>query len=316
MRPASRLERKSFSAVGASAPSTRPLITQSGVIYGTAFLNNNQNGTTVFKLKGRHATTLDFFSEDGPMYGGQRAGLAQDAAGNLYGATCEAGANGMGNVFKITAHGKLSTLHDFAGPALNNSGGLSDGRCARGDLALDAKGNLIGTTQWGGKYGYGTVFSIAPDGNYRILHDFARDTDGGEPWSGVTFDEHGAMYGTTNLFGPGGEEGTLYKLSPNGAFQVLHSFDNATEGNMPFGTLARDAKGNLYGVTATGTMDRYGALFRMRANGKFEVLHTFQGNEQFPTCAPAVDPNGNVFFASQRGGKFYFDFGTIYELGE
>ena len=87
-----------------------------------------------------------------------------DAAGNLYGTTYGEGAYGAGRVFKLTHtnNGWIYTgLHDFTGG--------SDGANPVGGAALDANGNVYGTTYYGGmlggncsSVGCGVVFEITP----------------------------------------------------------------------------------------------------------------------------------------------------------
>src|SRR4029077_8164997 len=51
---------------------------------------------------------------------------------------------------------------------------------------LDANGNLYGTTNFGGTYGFGTVFELTPSGTEKILHNFdVNGTDGAYPEAGV-----------------------------------------------------------------------------------------------------------------------------------
>src|SRR4051794_18784606 len=75
------------------------------------------------------------------------AGLARDAAGNLYGTT-EQGGKGFGTVFRLAppAPGKtkwtIKILHKFAGG--------SDGAFGDPGLVIDAQGNVYGTTETGG----------------------------------------------------------------------------------------------------------------------------------------------------------------------
>ena len=59
-------------------------------------------------------------------------------------------------VFKLTNSGgswTLTDLHDFTNG--------SDGGIPSGGVAIDASGNLYGTTQGGGTYGDGVVWEIS-----------------------------------------------------------------------------------------------------------------------------------------------------------
>ncbi len=83
--------------------------------------------------------------------------------GNLYGTTSEDGAYGYGNVFKLSPSNggwTYTSLYDFTGG--------NDGKYPYSNVALDAKGNLYGTTNSGGTGsgcaagGCGVVWEITP----------------------------------------------------------------------------------------------------------------------------------------------------------
>jgi hypothetical protein len=78
------------------------------------------------------------------------SGVVRDASGNLFGTTCGDNVVTFGSVFKLTPTqgGWTETdLYDFTGG--------SNGSCPAGGVALDATGNLYGTTLWGGGPGCG-----------------------------------------------------------------------------------------------------------------------------------------------------------------
>jgi uncharacterized repeat protein (TIGR03803 family) len=110
----------------------------------------------VFELDRKaNLTVLHTFTgrEDG---GSPNTGLAQDAAGNLFGTTTEGGTSGKGVVFKLDTTSKLTVLHAFTG---GSDGGNPD------SVVLDGAGNLYGTAATGGRcrdQGCGVVFKIAP----------------------------------------------------------------------------------------------------------------------------------------------------------
>ncbi len=107
------------------------------------------------------------------------AGVILDADGNLYGTTSACGAQSAGTVFELSSDGSGG----WTRKVLHNFGNAMDGSEPYAGLTLDSAGNLYGTTQAGGLYGYGTVFELSPNGSggwtKKILHNFNFDgTDG------------------------------------------------------------------------------------------------------------------------------------------
>jgi uncharacterized repeat protein (TIGR03803 family) len=130
-------------------------------LYGTTYGAGLTNQGTVFKIDTAGNETL-LYSFTGGGDGGQpEAGLIMDTAGNLYGTTSTGGAYGYGTVFKLDTAGNETVLHSFA-----NSGG--DGATPVAGLVMDPAGNLYGTTEDGGAYGYGTVFKLVITSQTRI----------------------------------------------------------------------------------------------------------------------------------------------------
>ena len=144
-------------------------IDKTGNLYGTTLAGGASGYGNVFTLApGKNGgwtftTILSFDQADGESPDGV---LIFDSAGNLYGATSGGGAYnsdctypGCGTVFKLTPGSggtwTETVLHSF------NSNGV-DGYNPEAGLIMDAAGNLYGTTNAGGAYGYGTVFEVTP----------------------------------------------------------------------------------------------------------------------------------------------------------
>jgi uncharacterized repeat protein (TIGR03803 family) len=91
---------------------------------------------------------------DGAMPNGT---LVADAKGNFYGTTNSGGSSSnFGTVFKLSPGGRFQVLHAFAAHDRTMRGGVNP----LAGLAIDALGNLYGTTSLSGPQGYGTVFEI------------------------------------------------------------------------------------------------------------------------------------------------------------
>lgn len=276
--------------------------------YGTTAnggVNDNcTNGCgTVFKITSSGTlTTLHSF--DGTDGSGPYSGLIQGTDGNFYGTTYYGGpsnncTDGCGTVFKITAQGVLTTLHNFDD---------TDGSGPQAGLVQGIDGKFYGTTFNGGAHSIGTVFKISAKGGLTTLYSFD-DTDGSAPFSGLIQGRDGNFYGTTENGGLYGD-GTVFKITAKGALTTLHSFDNSDGSNAA--GLVQGTDGNFYGTTQGGGLD-WGTVFQMTANGVVTTLHRFDDSDGAdPQSAPVQDTNGrfygSTFFAGAGG------YGTVFSL--
>jgi hypothetical protein len=125
-----------------------------GALNCTGGQHNPVGCGTVFKLNASHVESV--FSLQVGDY--PNVGLVQDAAGNLYGSAEWSGptAGTPAVLFKMTPSGAETVLFEFSSGGLQRSYPL-------GSLAVDASGNIYGTTQYGGG-GTGTAFKLNPTG--------------------------------------------------------------------------------------------------------------------------------------------------------
>jgi uncharacterized repeat protein (TIGR03803 family) len=273
-----------------------------GNIYGTTISGGPSNAGTVFKItKSGHESVLYAFT-GGADGGSPNTDVVRDTKGNLYGVTKAGGdlncaAGGCGTVFKIDTSGNETVLHTFTG------GG--DGETPLGGLVIDSSGNLDGTTP-GGPAATGTVFQVDPSGNKTILYYFGAFGDGSLPANDLSFGPGGILYGTTE-FGDNGDNGTVYRLDIHNIETILHVFAGPpSDGSSPSGPVARDAAGNLYGVTNLGgtSFDR-GVVYKLDSSGTETILHNFLlgadgGN---PSGRLYIDNQGSVFGTAFEGGS-------------
>ncbi len=137
------------------------LLLANGNLYGTTFEGGLYTGPgIVYELSLKGAETV--LSNFGPDNGiGTYAGVIRDPAGNLYGTDAFGGAAGSGTndgtVYELTGIGNVSVLYSFCS-ALN----CTDGAHPYSGLVRDGGGNLYGTTELGGAYGFGTVWKLTP----------------------------------------------------------------------------------------------------------------------------------------------------------
>jgi uncharacterized repeat protein (TIGR03803 family) len=299
---------------GGAGPTTGVIADSAGNLYGVTSRGGTGAGGIAFKVTPAGEESLLYDFSAAPSYPNDPDGqLILDQQGNLYGTTREGGTNslhfprGDGTAFKLSPDGTETTLYNFG--AYNSDGDEPTGA----GLVMDARGNFFGTTSWGGVYAYGTIFRLSPDGVETILHNFAYDlSDGGQPEASLIVDSHGNLYGTTVSGGAHGW-GTVFELSAEGSYSILHSFDEATgDGVIPLNSLTVDSQGNLYGATYWGgaySLYSGGTVFKLSpgSNGSWTeaILYNFgqeHGSCQNPESTVLFDAKGNLYGTTGYGG--------------
>jgi uncharacterized repeat protein (TIGR03803 family) len=168
---------------------------------------------------------------------------------------------------------------------------------------MDRAGNLFGMTTDGGTDGCftkfcGTAFEVKPPSRpgqkwtETDLYRFSTGAGGNNPASGLTLDEDGNLYGTTETYGPA-YNGTVFRLTrPTKSHgwwteTVLSGFDRG--GSWPSGNVVFDKVGNLYGTTFYGGAQNFGIVFMLapKSSGHWTetVLYQFGSN----ACSPKTN---------------------------
>jgi uncharacterized repeat protein (TIGR03803 family) len=217
----------------------------------------------------------------------------------------------LGLVFTQSSYAQtFSVLYSFTGGA--------DGANPWATLIQDGRGNLYGTTAFGGASGNGVVFKLDAASKETVLYTFTGGTDGGVPFAGLVWDQAGNLYGTTQL---GGDVtcscGTVFRLDPTtGMETVLYRFTGyPADGAYPSAAVVRDKAGNLYGTTNGGGAYGDGIVFKLNANGE-KVLHTFTGGADGASSVGdlILDGVGNLYATTFFGGGG--GFGTAFKLNK
>ncbi|HET6275364.1 MAG TPA: choice-of-anchor tandem repeat GloVer-containing protein [Candidatus Cybelea sp.] len=211
-----------------------------GTFYGTTRSGGAGSGGTVFSVTPSGSVSLVY-----AFRGGADGDLPEASPvslnGTLYGTTYYGGTANFGTVYSLTPSGSEEVLYSF-------QGGNSDGANPTTGL-IAVNGTLYGTTEYGGRYSGGTVFSITPSGSETILHSFNCVVDGCSP-AAALLAFNGKMYGTTTS-GGNSNDGTVFSVTPSGTERVLHAFTGGSDGATPRGGLI-NVRRTLYGTTSSG----------------------------------------------------------------
>jgi uncharacterized repeat protein (TIGR03803 family) len=185
-------------------------------------------------------------------------GVIFDAAGNLHGTTDYSGVNGAGvggTVYEIFRGSEGWTYKLLLDIPQNSKQSI-----IQSPISFDTAGNLYGTFS----APYGGVFQMNPTTRKLSLFSF-NGTDGLDPIGGVYVDSRvAAVYGTTS--GSAAGPGNIFKLAVNGKETVLHKFcswENCTDGEIPWSTLIPDSARDFYGTTEFGGAYGAGVVFEI-----------------------------------------------------
>ncbi len=273
------------------------VLDKSGNLYGTVIGGPAGSGVLFRLTKDGTLENLHIFTSGQNSEAAVPEGsVIMDAAGNLYGATVF-GRQGFGTIYQVDPTGNFTVLHDFQGKA--------DGVTPQGPLVQDANGNLYGVALQGGKNNLGTVFKLAKNGQFTVLHSFAGGREGSGPQGGLLIDDAGNLFGSAVNGGDSGN-GTVFEITKNGKFKSLYSFTGGLDGKNPNGELIQDAAGNIYGTTQSGPgLDALGSVFKLNRAHKLTVLHSFKGGRDgaSPDLAGLLrDSAGNLYGTTVRNG--------------
>lgn len=277
---------------------------------------------------GGESCTDGAFPVGGFIYDGATRGKPYDGVSPLYGVTHGGGGEAQdagGVAFQLNpAHEEWTekVLFSFC----PEGGGLDcpNGSFPSTSLVMDDAGNIFGGTGEGGQSGLaGVVYELTPNSDKSewtetVINNFCFLCENGQGPAGLILDVTGNLLGVT-YSGGDGNYGVLFKLIPNGnSWQetVLYTFasqGDRSDGAFPFGRLAFDSKGNLFGSTALGGAKDGGVLFEF--DGAYHVLHYFCTKE---SCRDGTGPGwflvnkrkilGTTLGGGANGG------GTAFEL--
>jgi uncharacterized repeat protein (TIGR03803 family) len=191
---------------------TAALSDLNGTLYGTTSSGGSAYLCgTVFSMSTTGVeNVLHSFDSDGSLSDGCTPQASLVAVnGMLFGTTVGGGAYGGGTVFSVSTTGEEQVLHSFG---YGCPSACSDGAAPFGGL-IDVNGALYGTTEYGGAYNKGSVYSVTTAGAEQVLYSFgSRSSDGTYPLGNLV-DLNGVLYGTTS-YGGSYNDGTIFAFTP------------------------------------------------------------------------------------------------------
>ena len=286
-----------FTGTDGSAPWAKLIQLSDEKLYGTASRGGASQWGTAFSvtLGGTFSLLHSFDGTDG-LGPRDSALVLRPADGLLYGMT-EQGGTGLGNAFKMTTGGTVTSLVAFT---------LAQGAYPSDGLLLAPDGNFYGTTASGGAaVAQGNVIRITPAGAVTVLHEFNHtqgvDDDGMWPVGGLIRATDGNFYGTTRA-GGASSAGNVYRITSAGTYTTLHSF-SGSDGSEPYGNLLQAGDGRLYGTTYGGGTYNHGTVFSIDTAGtSFSSLHSLTLEEGAGPVGGLIQATDGELYGVTNGG--------------
>ena len=281
-------------------PSTQLVLGGDNYLYGVTGSANGLSSGTIYRISpsgGGIDYRYIFMSKGAKDYGNSPFTISKGSDGMLYGTT-NGGCLGYGTVFQfnpaLSGAAAIKTIYKFREHMPNAAD--DDGTVAN-QLIQASDGTLYGTTNLGGPYGRGVVFSLTLGGVYKVLHPFGgRESN---PSGGLVL-VHQRMP-------------TVRPLPPTNCGTAAASTAPAS------GPSDANAADYLYGTaTANGVVygGDLGILFRMRTDGTdFASVYNFDSlSGAGPNTALVLARDNRLYASTAGGGPGYGNAGVFYRL--
>ena len=209
-------------------------------------------------------------------------------------------------MFRVALNGTVTVLHEFGA-------GQDDFRHPLSGLTQGTDGALYGSTSVGTvefTANRGAAFRMTLEGSLTFL---PLPNTIYSPIGRLVPTGDGDFYGTTQSL-------HLFRMTPDGAFTVVHAFNVSEEGIGSGGDLLLASDGNIYGTTRGGGIGGGGTIFSMTPSGEVTILHSFFFNDLNPPWHSLSEPSPGMIYGTTTYGGAGAPFGgpgdkgTIFRL--
>jgi uncharacterized repeat protein (TIGR03803 family) len=100
-------------------------------------------------------------------------------------------------------------------------------------------------------------------------------------------------------------------------YQIIHTFYQDNQGWYPNGSLVQTSDGWFYGTTGAGGQSDQGVLFRVKADGTYERVLSFNDPDQVGPLLPVaglIHASDGLLYGTSAGGGEFFVWGTVYSF--
>jgi uncharacterized repeat protein (TIGR03803 family) len=250
-----KVQTPGFGLFPAPGPSAGPVLAADGNLYvavpGSRFVSNSFHLGGIARMTPQGVLTKTFAAH-GDQLNAPNSQLVAGPGGDLYG-TATGFNSGLGwSAFRFRpSTGQWDVLHTFA-----TDEGLPTA------LVLAPDGNLYGAATRASVTA--ALFRMTPSGSLTVLHQFQTATEGAQPTAPPVVGGDGYLYGAMSR-GGALDAGTIFRISPAGAFEVIHTFTGGDDGGQPLGALMQATDGSFYGTASIGGPDGGGVVFRIKS---------------------------------------------------
>lgn len=295
-------------AAAGAYPQGGVILANDGMLYGTTQYGGNHSQGSIFKLNPQNNTHeiiyhINATTSDGRYPFGR---LVESSTGVFMGTCSEGGTNGTGTIFKVSAEGAYTKLHNLQA--------TNDGGYPKAGLCKTNGSDLYGITEFGGADGFGTVFTITESGTFNKVVDMNYAANGSNAVGSLAFDGDDLIVGAGTA-GGANNFGTLFNYSVSDqSIDKIHDFSLPLDGSTPVSIYKNG--NSFYGITRLGGAFNTGTFYKTNLDGTTEDLHDFD------PAADGQNPNGDLFLADDG---FYYgttrfggsgNSGTIFKISQ